>query len=491
MFFKQIEQTNYHHKMKKTFLFFKPGLGVLLCLGLLVSCKDYLELPKPSNSIGAQAAYESDPTVGALINSAFANISQSLTGPAGSAICLGLYTDEMGPLDDIIGVGSLPTTTDIFSWKITPDNISSKYWWPQLYNIIYISNGILENLPKTNKLLYKNQWLGEAYFMRALAYYYLVNIYGNVAVVTSTDYQESAKVPRTSFEQAYSLMQTDLKEAISLLNTDYKNANGKSTTDRSRPNQLAAKALLARLNLYTKQWQLAWDYADQIIKDTRYRLQPSASIGNTFTATSVELILGADCDDDARMYGDLTYYAPPGYLSNMLINAFEPGDLRKTNWIKNVTPLFLGTTISVPNKYKNTIVGSQKLDRLPLLRLAEQYLIRAEAAAHLAQLGDANKLTSAISDLNNIRSRAGLTPTTAATPDAVLDAIAKERRIEFFGEWGQRLFDLRRTNNLDDVMKNEMETSRLSTGAQWSRYKQYLPISLADQKAGLAQTPGY
>jgi hypothetical protein len=83
-----------------------------------------------------------------------------------------------------------------------------------------------------------------------------------------------------------------------------------------------------------------------------------------------------------------------------------------------------------------------------VLRLAEQYLIRAEARAAM------NNLTGAKADLDVIRVRAGLPRTTANTKEAILNAIAHERRIELFTEWGHRWFDLKRTGAIDSVMKN-------------------------------------
>ena len=62
---------------------------------------------------------------------------------------------------------------------------------------------------------------------------------------------------------------------------------------------------------------------------------------------------------------------------------------------------------------------------------------------------------------------------------------------ELFFEDGHRLFDLRRTGKLNAVMQQEMQTSRLGTGAKWESYKQYLPLTVTDNRAGLAQTPGY
>jgi hypothetical protein len=118
-----------------------------------------------------------------------------------------------------------------------------------------------------------------------------------------------------------------------------------------------------------------------------------------------------------------------------------------------------------------------------LFRLAEQYLIRAEARAQQNNLG------GAIPDLNTVRARAGLGGTTASTQADILTAILHECRVEFFTEEGHRFFDLRRTGNLDAVM-NIMAPLK---GGAWSTNKAWWPIPLTDiqNDTHLTQTPGY
>jgi hypothetical protein len=84
-----------------------------------------------------------------------------------------------------------------------------------------------------------------------------------------------------------------------------------------------------------------------------------------------------------------------------------------------------------------------------VFRLAEQFLIRAEARAHLDKITGAN---SAKADLNMIRDRAGLPPTVASTKEEMLAAILQERRMELFVEWGHRWFDLKRTGKASEVL---------------------------------------
>src|SRR5260221_4052313 len=117
------------------------------------------------------------------------------------------------------------------------------------------------------------------------------------------------------------------------------------------------------------------------------------------------------------------------------MNAFQIDDLRRTSWIRDTT---IGmNTFHYPFKYK--VKSADNLSEYYIvLRLAEQYLIRAEARNNL---GDN---TGAVSDLNTIRARAGLANSTAATKEDISTALQYERRIELFAEWGHRWFDLNR-----------------------------------------------
>ncbi len=132
----------------------------------------------------------------------------------------------------------------------------------------------------------------------------------------------------------------------------------------------------------------------------------------------------------------------------------------------------------------NRVIGGEATEFYTPLRLAEQYLIRAEAAAN-----GAAALTSAIDDLNTIRFRAGLTdlPDNLSQQD-VLAAIEKERRLELFIEWGHRWFDLKRTGKAVPVL------SQMSAKQPWAGDYQLLypiPITEITNNRNLAPNPGY
>jgi hypothetical protein len=104
------------------------------------------------------------------------------------------------------------------------------------------------------------------------------------------------------------------------------------------------------------------------------------------------------------------------------------------------------TTWYHASKYKQESSTGSSVEYSILFRLAEQYLIRAEARAYQ---GD---LIGAKADLNKIRSTAGLSNTSAVTAEEILTDILNQRRFELFTEFGQRFFDLKRTGKLDEAL---------------------------------------
>jgi hypothetical protein len=161
-----------------------------------------------------------------------------------------------------------------------------------------------------------------------------------------------------------------------------------------------------------------------------------------------------------------------------LLDAFEPNDLRKTNWLKSNT--VSGTTYFYPYKYKVRTAAPPYTEYYMVFRLAELYLIRAEARAQQ------NNTSGAQDDLNKIRSRAGLQNTTADTQQLLLTAIIHERRIEFMAEWGHRWFDLKRTGMSDAVLGPLKSPTWQSTDTLYPILQYEL-----DTDPFLTQNPGY
>jgi hypothetical protein len=115
-----------------------------------------------------------------------------------------------------------------------------------------------------------------------------------------------------------------------------------------------------------------------------------------------------------------------------------------------------------------------------LLRIEEQYLIRAEAAARL------NRISDAVADLNVLRARAGLSPLYAGTMrDSCLIYVERERRMELFTEWGDRWISLKRTGKIDSLMRILKPTWK-STAAVYP-----IPQEERNRNPNLSQNDGY
>ena len=167
---------------------------------------------------------------------------------------------------------------------------------------------------------------------------------------------------------------------------------------------------------------------------------------------------------------------PTFVLYDTLANTFETGDLRKTNWTKSI--VYNGKTYYYPFKYKLR-TGTTGNEFSVMIRLAEMYLIRAEARAQL------NNISGAQGDLNMVRTRANLANTTAATQAALLAAIERERWVELFTESSDRWFNLKRLNKA---------TATLSLiKPAWKSFQQLYPVPLQEMQANpnLVQNTGY
>jgi hypothetical protein len=173
-------------------------------------------------------------------------------------------------------------------------------------------------------------------------------------------------------------------------------------------------------------------------------------------------------------------------MSSGLLSAFELGDTRLSNWIGRFSKG--ADTFYFPYKYKvnNSSAGSAP-EYVMVLRLAEQYLIRAESEANL---GDS---TDAITDLDVIRSRAGLTtPYNPLINGPLLTTILHERQVELFTEWGHRWFDLNRTGNTNAVLGSPGNICQ-QKGGTWSSNSELYPIPQSEITAdpNLSQNTGY
>jgi hypothetical protein len=358
-----------------------------------------------------------------------------------------------------------------------PDNLYISLLWNALYKSIYKANVIIDGLAasKTVSESLRIQLTGEAKFIRAFCNFYLVNFWGDVPLATSTDYEQNAKLPRTPATQVYQFIIDDLVSAQMLLADDYSQSNN----ERVRPNKGAAAALLARTYLYAGDWPNAETTASAVISNTtQYHLVENLS--EVFRANSSEAIFqlwNNYIATERLTFFVYSYGADYCALRPEFAKSFENGDDRNTTWVGHV--VVGGDTLYYPRKYLSIALPPE--DYSTVLRLSEQYLIRAEARA---QQGD---IAGAQADINIIRNRAGVGDTPANDTASLLTAIEEEKKHELFTEWGHRWLDLKRTGRIDAVLG--------PLKPQWASTAALFPIPeyqlLNDPAMQEAQNPGY
>jgi hypothetical protein len=357
----------------------------------------------------------------------------------------------------------------------TYDSRSSyiEYYWSMPYLIIYHCNDVIERLEVSTVLPgdERDAYIGEAKFLRAYFHFLLTNFFGDVPLIRSTDALNNAILPRTPIAEVRKAIVDDLTFAVGALEG--------STGSNTRVTQSAAQALLSTVYLYQKDWSRAIDMATTVINTSGATLE---TLDKVFLRTGKEAIFKLGTDGWSR-----TNYTYQGQINNNnnsrlreeLLNAFEEEDQRKAKWITKSGNYYLCT------KYKQKAVAvADVAEDIVLFRLAEQYLIRAEAYANRAQGDD---LKNAIADLNVIRARAELPDLSDnLSKDELLLAVEQERRVELFMENGHRWFDLVRTGRADAVLG-------VTEGKQWDSYKSLLPIPVLELYLNqfLIQNPGY
>lgn len=460
---------------------------------LLISCNKLVQVSAPKNSITTEEVFSDSADAAAAISGIYSNLIYGGTGGvsfgSGSfSIFCGLSADELLPF--FSGGGSY---FQFSSNKLLYNNGNIYSFWSQGYTYLYQANAAIEGLQasKTIDQSTKDRLIGEAKWIRAFINFYLVNVFGDIPLVTSTSYLTNQVKSRTSTAQVYQSIVDDLKAAQSSLPVDYSSSGG----EKIRANKWAATALLARVYLYLGDFGNAEAQASTIINSGVFSLDKD--LNNVFLANSTEAILQFGIVTNLNVstgnllpegYVLIPYPAQPApyYVTPELLSAFENGDLRYSAWLDSTS--YNGTTYYYPYKYKNGILQydptAQATEYYMVMRLAEQYLIRAEAEANGATGGDA----AAVADLNIIRGRAQLTPlSTALNHDSVVVAVAHERQIELFSEWGHRWFDLKRTNQANSVLGS------ISYKQPWKPNQLLYPIPYSELQGdpNLIQNPGY
>ncbi|MBZ4042427.1 RagB/SusD family nutrient uptake outer membrane protein [Flavobacterium hibisci] len=363
---------------------------------------------------------------------------------------------------------------------VTPDNMGdmNSIYTAHYYTIQSANIGLekMANSPITDAQ--KNQYMGESLFVRAYCYYELVNLFGAVPLYTKSLGTSDLKLERSPATEVYAQIEADLKESAAKLEGIAVNRNG-------RINKWAAYALLARVSLFQEKWADAKLYSNKVITEGPYSLEEnfldiwnvnnhngkesileaqSSSVQNEALGSMLPTLSGARGEDkknfpsnDAKDVIDgWGWCMPTSDLENAYLS--ENDEIRRRSTITKWGEAAYGDEVLNPThkfslndnksgricrKYYIPVATRRTLDKkdghlplnIPLIRLAEMYLTRAEANYHTG--GDA------LADINIIRDRVDLEPKTGISGPTLLKQIYKERRLELAFE-GLRLFDIRR-----------------------------------------------
>ena len=442
-----------------------------------------------------------------------------------------LYKGQIQQLTDL-------ASDDVWTWRneLDPDvyiiqqnsTYNQNVWVPHYLGITR-ANSVIDNIGNVTDFsdpVVKKAIEGQAKFIRAFYYFNLVRLFGDVPlIVKQIKTRDDAEQPRTSVKDIYAQIKSDLTDAIALLPTTYANTSG---MEKGRPTSYAASALKAMVHLELEEWDAVKAATTEIITKGSFPATYASSFngtaengagtffevqyGGVATGTTSSLSLswaptsvggGASMlptDDDMKGTG--------GGLSsgNGIVQAFEPGDLRKAVDLASYDLVnFLDATrpkgsLLYMNKYFNaTDPRGFSTWNYPLIRFSEILLVRAEALNEIAYTPDGE----ALSLLNQVRTKAGLAALTSAkitSQQTLRDAIRKERRTELAFET-KRYFDLNRWGILTtsiqtqmDFLKRTFPSTRVVThpitGKKYFLYP--IPATEFINNARLgAQNPGY
>jgi starch-binding outer membrane protein, SusD/RagB family len=427
---------------------------------VLAACDSPLDT-NPTDSIDAETALSTPRGIELGLNGAYRSIQTgNLYG-----VNLMVYPDMYA--DNLDFTGTFQTDREVAQRLINPTNGAVLSMWSDLYDGINRTNNILDAIPNVSELTSSEaaQYRGEALFLRGLMYSLLVSYFGDVPILSdpARGVGEESLVSRSPVSEVYDTIIANLEESATLLTPG--RGLGRATAD-------AANALLARVYLETGQNPQARDKAAALIDGGTYTL-PDDYATVFRTDNSAESIFELQYSINNSNNQAFWFYTADlggrwGYSpTEDLYNAHEAGDER--------LPVNIGMDSGdrYGNKYEEIELGN---DNIVVLRLAEMYMIRAEANARL------NADPAVVrDDIDEVRNRAGLAdlPVTVDTQPELLDAILHERRIELAFE-GLRFFDLRRHDAAEGVL--DLTPARLL----WP-----IPQAERDVNQSLTQNPGY
>jgi starch-binding outer membrane protein, SusD/RagB family len=356
--------------------------------------------------------------------------------------------------DMLVHNGTFSNFRELGTKQITSANSSAAGLWGSIYNTIYIANFILDRLPEVEGVSTseRKRVLATAHFLRGYSYFIGLTTFGGIPLVTQTSISSNLNIPRVSATELSAFIKNDFESAIDQLTEVPQNAGYASN--------YAVLAALAKFHLYQENWSEAEDYSSLVIESGRYVLDTLFTnvVDKDFTTEAI-FEVGYTINDDPGTLNNLFVGRREIIPSNQTVLALSSNESGE----RFASIAFRSSDLAgADNGWRVVKYGTPDADNnnIVVFRLAEMYLIRAEARAKLGNITGPN---SAQSDINVLRTRADIwnleTKTKTFTPRVgivsqvqMLQIIENERLFELAFE-GHRWYDLVRTGRANSVME--------------------------------------
>lgn len=515
--------------MKKIFKY-----SALVSLMILGSCKKFLD-QKPYNNQVIDNYYQSTRDIQTAVTGCYnallpiINSSQLLFNENRSDNATYPHTDN------------ITSNTDAYYPSILMVDISNDYtsaYWAALYDLITRCNLVISHIDVATDPILKAEFLAQAKFLRAYAYFDLVRMFGDVPlVVAPIASADAAKLARTPAASVFNQIVADLQDSFTQFNTA---VAGKYVMQYGQANKWAAEGLLGKVYLYMNQPQNALAPLTDVYNNSGYTL--TTNYGDLFVVASETTVankeilfpirftagglgLGNNFSTIAGITNVTTFGTNLTYYSNSLQNVFKTtSDVTKDTRYPVTCADYTGASTPSGAVFKRYIpklvglvsdgAGGYKADKLliandggldwPALRFADVALMLAEVEG----------INGGLDILNRVRTRAKAPLLTAATVNSQFGgnfqlAVLNERRMELAFE-NDRWYDMRRMGNTytTSVLVNKFTTdpayaayytqtnalvANVIQGNTIDPYRYLLPIPY-DQlllSSGMVQNPGY
>lgn len=484
------------------------ALALAASLLAFSACTDFL-IEKPRDLLTIDNFYQSDADVRSAIAAVYRPLSDlGLYGTAmKSALIMAADDGRVGPRE----VNAAIIAASSLEWNSTTPRVTHQPWggW---YDIVTKSNTLIENLPGADNIseTVKSQVIGEAKFLRALGYFTLVRLWGDVPLVLTAE-QQVGLPARTPKAEIFEQIIRDATEAEAALPLEW------PTSEKGRAPKGAAQTLLADVYLWLSSaegendWQLAADAAKRVIDSDVYELVPdylqAFRPGSQFRSEEIFAAQATNVANGPEVRAADMFYPQEmgantvgGFAAALPLpwsyNAYAPGDYRHDVTYFTSGQTVNGTTVTFePHvyKYRPTARPGPQDTNWPIYRYAEVLLFYAEA------LNELDRPAEAITYLNMVRARArnGTGSENRAEPAdysgtldkaMVRDTIIDERRIETVFE-GDRWFDIIRRG--PDYFMAALARDSTATGAAPNKRLWPIPQTELNANPNLVQNPGY